>query len=304
MPSEIVQELRRYLDEHLDFKMDLTNSFNVAKAYELPVFKEWGLNTLDDYLDYYEDLLKWLPTENRFGNYVYENICLPYFIIRYAKEIEKFIDSPDSISEETIDSFYLAPHYHMQDYGRMPWKTFNEFFARKIKSECRPIAAPGDNSVILLDDEGGGCAYGPTFAGGKFCHSFLGTNDYHRQHVPVSGTVVEARVIHGRPSTVSPVMSLSAPDSPGYQFVQTRGLILIETANIGLVAVLRVPIGMAQVSSVVLNVQKGEEISYFQLGGSDIVMVFQSGAREKHYGSGRPLARASPTGLVPVADGT
>ena len=41
---------------------------------------------------------------------------------------------------------------------------------------------------------------------------------------------------------------------------------------------------MAQVSSVVLSVQKGDvvtkgqEISCFQFGGSDIVMVFQRGA--------------------------
>ena len=58
-------------------------------------------------------------------------------------------------------------------------------------------------------------------------------------------------------------------------------MILIES-EIGLVAVL--PIGMAQVSSVVLSVQagdtaaKGREISKFQFGGSDIVMVFQKEA--------------------------
>ena len=61
-------------------------------------------------------------------------------------------------------------------------------------------------------------------------------------------------------------------------------MILIES-EIGLVAVL--PIGMAQVSSVVLSVkkgdwvEKGQEISYFQLGGSDIVMVFQKDANVK-----------------------
>ena len=53
---------------------------------------------------------------------------------------------------------------------------------------------------------------------------------------------------------------------------------VLETA-IGLVAVL--PMGMAQVSSVVLTAEegvtltKGEEISYFQFGGSDICLVFQ-----------------------------
>ncbi|VDB86418.1 unnamed protein product [Peniophora sp. CBMAI 1063] len=92
-----------------------------------------------------------------------------------------------------------------------------------------------------------------------------------------------------------------APDRPGYQFLQARGLILIENPLLGRVAVL--PIGMAQVSSVVLSVQKGDtvrkgqEISYFQFGGSDIVMVFQKGANVKfdqkigeHYNFGTKVA--------------
>lgn len=73
--------------------------------------------------------------------------------------------------------------------------------------------------------------------------------------------------------------------------------------DLGLVAVL--PIGMAQVSSVVLSVnagdtvQKGQEISFFQLGGSDIVMVFQKDANVvfdqnegQHYNYGTKVATA------------
>ncbi|KAJ3519925.1 hypothetical protein NM688_g9231 [Phlebia brevispora] len=65
--------------------------------------------------------------------------------------------------------------------------------------------------------------------------------------------------------------------------MQARALILIENPIAGLVAVL--PVGMAQVSSVKLTVkkgdrvQKGQEISCFQFGGSDIVTVFQKEAR-------------------------
>lgn len=70
-----------------------------------------------------------------------------------------------------------------------------------------------------------------------------------------------------------------APDDAGYQWCQARGLIIIDTVVYGNVTVL--PIGMAQVSSVQITVQKnqrdkkGEEISYFQFGGSDIVIVFE-----------------------------
>ena len=51
----------------------------------------------------------------------------------------------------------------------------------------------------------------------------------------------------------------------------------------GLVACL--PVGMAQVSSVVLTAEvgaklrKGEELGYFQFGGSDFVMIFAAECR-------------------------
>ncbi|KAI0356055.1 hypothetical protein OH77DRAFT_1520612 [Trametes cingulata] len=390
--STIVDKLRDQLAQSPDFQADFEQAFEKAKASGIPQFQEWGISTLDDYINYYESFLKWVPTENADGTVVLYHICMFYFvldlipminrqspilpssvspytwlsqwIIDYAMEMGKFMDSPDSITEEAIDTFYQAPSYHMQDYDRVEWKTFNEFFARKIKPEVRPIDSPGDNSVIVSPadatfdgfwpvDDSGDChfdakgipwsisqllddkdfQYGPTFNGGKFCHSFLGPSDYHRQHAPVSGKVIEARVIQGLcylevevvqdPTTNTPSLAmrrtmnatdpnaptkglLDAPDNPGYQFIQARALILIETPDIGLVAVL--PIGMAQVSSVVLSVQagqtvqKGDEISYFQLGGSDIVMVFQPEANVNftasvgtHYAFGKELARASPS---------
>ena len=79
-----------------------------------------------------------------------------------------------------------------------------------------------------------------------------------------------------------------APDHPGYQFMQRRGCIIIDTEGPnGLVAVL--PIGMFQVSSVNLSVKtgdvvkKGEEISWFEFGGSDIVLVFEKKAKAEMF---------------------
>ncbi|KAI0819927.1 phosphatidylserine decarboxylase-domain-containing protein [Trametes gibbosa] len=391
MSSNIVQQLRDYLDQKPDFKADFEESFAKALDYKLPEFEEWGIASLSDYLDYYEKYLNWVPTETKDGTSALYHICMfylvldllpvsarqspilpttvsPYtwlseWIILYAKDMGKWMDSPESITEEAIDTFYTADSYHMWDYDRVDWKTFNEFFARHIKPEVRPIDGEGDYKVIvspadatfdgfwpvdqsgtcqfdakgipwsisqLLNDPRGNTDYGPTFAGGKFCHSFLGPNDYHRQHAPVSGTVVDARVIPGlcylevevvNDPTSGPRLkmrrrfersaqapgdnNLTAPDTPGYQFIQTRALILIDSSELGLVAVL--PIGMAQVSSVKLSVQpgdvveKGQEISYFQFGGSDIVMVFQPGANVEftaenntHYAFGRQAAIAAP----------
>ena len=159
-----------------------------------------------------------------------------------------------------------------------------------------------------------GSAYADRFRGGIFTHSFLNTFDYHRWHSPVRGRVLEARVIQGQACMDIGVKSaivggqarnvLDARDGTGYQFVQTRGLVVIDSP-IGLVACL--PMGMAQVSSVVITAEagktlhKGEELGYFQFGGSDFVMVFERASnvqlvsqQQVHYNQGTWIGRASP----------
>ncbi|MCH9648980.1 MAG: phosphatidylserine decarboxylase [Deltaproteobacteria bacterium] len=160
-----------------------------------------------------------------------------------------------------------------------------------------------------------GCSeYADRFRGGVFTHSFLNTFDYHRWHTPVAGTVLESRVIQGqayldvktKPAIVDgeKVNVLNALDGTGYQFVQTRGLVVIDSP-IGLVACL--PMGMAQVSSVVITADegvtlaKGDELGYFQFGGSDFVMVFERssnvqliGQKNVHVQQGSWIGNAYP----------
>ncbi len=156
--------------------------------------------------------------------------------------------------------------------------------------------------------------YADRFKGGIFCHMFLNSTDYHRWHTPVQGKVVEARVIQGqcyldvtvdkRLVNGNKVNVLSALDGTGYQFIQTRGLIVIDSP-IGLVACL--PMGMAQVSSVVITAEegvtlhKGEELGYFQFGGSDWVIVFERASNvqliarpDVHYNQGSCIGNAYP----------
>ena len=134
-----------------------------------------------------------------------------------------------------------------------------------------------------------GSPYAGAFAGGVATHSALRTFDYHRFHAPLAGEVLESRVIRGQAWLGVEVVEasesghakrrLEAQEGTGYQFVQARGLIVMRT-KAGLVACL--PVGMAQVSSVVLTAEvgarlrKGEELGYFQFGGSDFVMLFEA----------------------------
>ena len=202
------------------------------------------------------------------------------------------------------------------------WTTFNEWFSRHlIDPSVRPIAdadvvAPADSTpqgVWDIDDTGNlvqkegvaiksanftsipqllgeDSAYRDAFAGGTLTHTFLDVNDYHRYHFPVTGTVKEVLKIKG----TNAAGGITVWDKergryvledaiPGWQMIETRDLIIIDTEEFGLVAVL--PIGMSQICScnfedtvkVGAEVKKGDPLGYFLFGGSDIVMVFQDG---------------------------
>jgi phosphatidylserine decarboxylase precursor len=157
--------------------------------------------------------------------------------------------------------------------------------------------------------------YADRFKGGIFMHSFLNSTDYHRWNSPVQGKVLESKVIQGQAYlgiTVDKIIDLdgkvrnhlTATDGTGYQFFQTRGLIVIESP-FGLVACL--PMGMAQVSSINITAEegvtlrKGEELGYFKFGGSDFVMCFERSSNVQitalpnvHVQQGMSIGKAYP----------
>ncbi|KAF7590204.1 hypothetical protein BBP40_003135 [Aspergillus hancockii] len=165
--------------------------------------------------------------------------------------------------------------------------------------------------------------YGEIFKDGLWTHVFLNVFDYHRQHAPVSGKVEVIDVIEGSAylevlvktdeqvghnylepcrriagseKNHSGISTLDAPDSPGYQFLQTRGVIIINNKYLGRVAIL--PIGMAVVSSVIVRkelqgqtIEKGEELSNFAFGGSDCVIMFEQKAKVSGFPDSDPASR-------------
>jgi phosphatidylserine decarboxylase len=206
------------------------------------------------------------------------------------------------------------------------WRTFNQFFARQLKSpEQRPITAAADHSIVVspvdsipegtwpIDNTsrvveksgiavktgtvqsvdqliGGQSRYRSAFAGGTFTHLFLDVGDYHHYHFPLGGVVKELAIIPGQEMAGGKVTWDSAnrryafdPSSIGWQSLETRGCVILETEEFGLVALL--PIGMSPVSSVTfeptlkegVRVRKGDMMGHFLFGGSDFVMVFQAG---------------------------
>ena len=229
---------------------------------------------------------------------------------KYMEARGQFMDTPASAAR--ISSYRALPNWRIDDYIADPsgWMTFNQFFAREVKPGKRPIAEPGNDKVIVSPAdsvfEGAwdidanskvtvkgvtwpiaklleGSPYQDAFKNGIYTHAFLNANDYHRYHVPVAGQIKEVRKIQGRvymDMIRKADGSLQAIDGDTYQYNQERGVIVIDSPDVGLVAVL--PIGMGPISSVNLTpevgarLQKGDEFGYFMFGGSDIVMLFQN----------------------------
>jgi len=348
---EVVLELQALVEKN-GWQDLFAEAIANAQAQNVPTIAD--VATVDDYYAWMNALLEWVPSEDESGTEIYNRLCEFYFfldqepikglqnqitpadqspeltelsawMVEFARAWGRYLDTTESLTAESVQSFYDSPRFNMDDYMQAPggWKTFNQLFARHVKPGARPIDAPDDDRVIVSaadstfvgawDINGGskitvkglewsilelleGSEYRDRFKGGLFTHAFLNTTDYHRLHVPVGGEILESRAILGQvyldvlavpdetqPGTtrIEKVRHFDAQDATGYQFAQARGLVVIDSP-IGLVAVL--PIGMAQVSSVVMTadvgrtLRKGEEFAYFQFGGSDHVMLFEAGA--------------------------
>ena len=120
----------------------------------------------------------------------------------------------------------------------------------------------------------------------------MDVNDYHRYHFPITGTIKEARIIQG----INPTGGVITwdkdkkrytfnPSTAGWQILETRGCVILNTDEYGLVALL--PIGMAAVGSVNFmdnikvgtKVRKGDMLGNFLFGGSDFILLFQNKVR-------------------------
>lgn len=154
----------------------------------------------------------------------------------YLDTWKTFLDSEESWNDNYYQMFYDDPKFNLQgDLYESPsnWKTWNEFFARKLSSpDMRPISSPDDPAVVVspadslpqgeweINDEseilvegeeglkvksetfysiedllGTDSPYKDVFAGGMLTHTYLAENDYHRYHFPVGGTVEELKEI-------------------------------------------------------------------------------------------------------------
>jgi phosphatidylserine decarboxylase len=221
--------------------------------------------------------------------------------------------SPEAVRAVGMDQFEHDPEDEF--WGFTSW---NDYFTRHFTEDARPVASPRDDAVIVsacestpyrisvdvarrsefwikdqpysLADMLADDPAVDDFVGGTVYQAFLSALNYHRWHSPVSGTIVRAFVQPGTYFSEADSEGADAVESTNSQgylaHVAARAIILIEADNpaIGLMAV--IPVGMVEVSSCVIDpslkpgthIEKGDELGYFQFGGSTECLVFRPGA--------------------------
>lgn len=185
------------------------------------------------------------------------------------------------------------------------FRTFNEFFFRKLKPGVRQLASsdprvcvsPADCRINcfpsiteatelwikganfsvanLLKDE----ALAAYYSGGSLAICRLAPQDYHRFHSPVDGDLTVYYHIPGTYFTVNPMAVRQRTD---VYTENARTVCLINSTHFGKVAF--VAIGAMMVGSIVITADGGrrlsrmDELGYFAFGGSTIVLLFPPGA--------------------------
>lgn len=200
-------------------------------------------------------------------------------------------------SAKKIPGFIKEHNIDMSDYEDREYKSFNDFFTRKIRYGKRPVdmtpealISPADSKLlvyeiekdttlrikgrtytadeILADSENAG-----EFAGGYALVFRLTVDDYHRFCYPDRGCLISRRLIKGKLHTVSPV----SKDHKIYM-ENTRAVNLLKTENFGTVAYIEV--GAMLIGRIVDNgtdvFEKGQEKGYFEPGGSTVVILVKN----------------------------
>ena len=360
--APITEQLITMVEHNAEIKRMLVHSIAAAKKInpdkatnpaqtleEYYIFTDWAAKAMpwsilpnppftklydqiDQSLDYFyfinDQPLAELKNKGYYNNSLQYHEPYRTWLINFVKEWGMYLSKEGSWKEEYYqkaledEKFNLHKGWY-EDPAK--WKTFNDFFARYLKSpDQRPIASPRIASIVSSPADstpqgvwkidknsnivnkagvtiksnvfksiavliGEGSAYRNAFANGTLTHTFLDVNDYHRYHFPLAGTIKEVRIIPSD-DAVGGITTWDAKkgryvldsNTPGWQNIETRGCVIIETEKHGLVALL--PIGMSQVSSVNFEntvkagnkVAKGDMLGYFLFGGSDFVLIFQN----------------------------
>ena len=206
-----------------------------------------------------------------------------------------------TLSQSRIQPFIDKYKIDLSEYQvneSSSFKTFNDFFYRKINPEKRPIGdglvSPADGKLLAfqtIKEAGDFFVKGSSFNlntflqdrdlarkydGGAMIIVRLAPTDYHRFHFPVDGVVSKTELINGNYFSVSPLALKKSLEI----FCQNKRTYCIQSSD-EFGDVLISDVGATMVGSIVQTYEpnkeysKGDEKGYFEFGGSTLVVLIE-----------------------------
>lgn len=197
-----------------------------------------------------------------------------------------------------------------EQQNALKFKSFNEFFTRSLKTGVRSIdpnpksvVSPADGAISQLGkiNEGdifqakgqsfsvekliGDPQLAAPFKNGEFATVYLSPRDYHRVHMPYSGTLTETLYIPGELFSVN---QTTAENIPGL-FARNERMVCLFDTDVGRMAVVLVgamivagietvatgkvkPTGRLELNHHAMKLEKGDELGRFYLGSTAVVL--------------------------------
>lgn len=199
------------------------------------------------------------------------------FIQRYNIDVSQFLDPVSS------------------------YKTFNEFFIRRLKPDARPItnkkrllASPADSQLSVYQNIGPQCSFtvkgtvftvdrllgdknkAKEYANGTLLLFYLAPNDYHRYHYPTNGTLHKT---YRKGNKLFAVNRFAFENGFRPFDYNVRDINIMENKYLGefmMVEIGATLIGrMEHTNTVPGEKVKGDEKGYFSFGGSSVILLFK-----------------------------
>lgn len=197
-----------------------------------------------------------------------------------------------------------------EQQNALKFKSFNEFFTRSLKdgvraidSDPNSIVSPADGAISQLGKINDGDIFqakgqsfsvekligdpqlAEPFKNGEFATVYLSPKDYHRVHMPYTGTLTETLYIPGELFSVN---QTTAENIPGL-FARNERMVCLFDTDLGRMAVVLVgamivagietvatgkvkPTGRLELNHHDLKIEKGAELGRFYLGSTAVVL--------------------------------
>ncbi len=208
-------------------------------------------------------------------------------------------------SKRKILPFIKKHNINMSQFERKvsEYKSFNDFFTRKLKPGIRHIdlapnvfISPADSKLFVVENISQNIEFfvknerfnlsfflqeqqlAQQYQDGLLMIFRLAPPDYHRFHFPVDCISSKLKIISGSYESVNPITYKS-----GIQplLENERQLTILKTETFS--DVIMVSVGAMFVGKIVQKYvpdekyKKGEEMGYFEFGGSSLVLIFKKG---------------------------